>query len=133
MSLFFIDTNIFMYAIGKSHAFKEPCMSLLNRVESGEVAAVTNTEVLQEILYRYEAIHLPKVGYALFDQITDTFPVIWSVEKEDLLLARQWVEKNHVKTRDAIHAATMKRYQVSELYSFDSDFDRFSFVKRLVP
>jgi len=39
MNEYFIDTNIFMYAAGKPHEFKEPCVDILSRVQSGELKA----------------------------------------------------------------------------------------------
>jgi predicted nucleic acid-binding protein len=62
MNEYFIDTNIFMYAAGKPHKFKEPCVSLLSRVQSGELKAAIDTEVFQEILYRYHHINLTDNG-----------------------------------------------------------------------
>ncbi len=133
MSLSFIDTNIFMYAIGVSHSCKEPCERLVQRILEGEVEGIINTEVLQEILYRYSSIGKHKIGYQLFDTLIDTFPMIWPVEKEDVVIARQLQQKSDIKTRDAIHVATMKRNDVNILYSYDKDFDRIAGIKRLEP
>ena len=49
MDEYFIDTNIFMYAAGKPHEFKEPCIDILSRVQSGKLKAGIDTEVFQEI------------------------------------------------------------------------------------
>ncbi|MBW2740444.1 MAG: type II toxin-antitoxin system VapC family toxin [Deltaproteobacteria bacterium] len=51
MNEYFIDTNIFMYAAGKPHEFKQPCVDILSRIQSGELKAAIDTEVFQEILY----------------------------------------------------------------------------------
>ena len=47
----FIDTNIFMYAAAKPNEFKDPCLDILSRVQSGELNAAIDTEVFQGILY----------------------------------------------------------------------------------
>ena len=129
----FIDTNIFMYAVGQTHPYKDPSQMLINRILQNEVAAATNTEVLQEILYRYTAIDRVKVGFDLVDTILDTFPLIWPVTKEDVGLARRLQARFHIKTRDAIHAATMKNNTVTHLYSYDADFDRLPGINRVLP
>jgi len=49
----FIDTNIPMYAAGKEHSFKAPSISLLHAIADGELDAVTDCEVFQEILHRH--------------------------------------------------------------------------------
>lgn len=52
----FLDTNIFMYAAGKSHPYKNPCLHILKDVETKALSAIVNTEVFQELLYRYTHI-----------------------------------------------------------------------------
>lgn len=131
MGLVFIDTNIFMYAVGGKHPHKEPSEKIIQKIVAGELEGVINTEVLQEVLYRYAAIDKPKIGFQLFDTMIGTFPIIWSIEREDMIHARRIQERQGVKTRDAIHAATMKRNEVTMIYSFDTDFDRISELKRL--
>ncbi len=133
MSLAFIDSNIFMYAVGAPHPYKVPSENVIRKILSGQISGVTNVEVLQEILYRYGAIRKPKLGYEVFDQIILTFRLIWPIETEDLIMARKLQEKHDLKTRDALHIATMVRYHVKTLYSYDKDFDRFKTIKRLQP
>lgn len=51
--LTFVDVNIFMYAAGTPHPYKTPCIHILSDIERGILAAVVNTEIFQELLYRY--------------------------------------------------------------------------------
>ena len=53
----FIDSNISMYAAGREHPNKEPSIKILELVSSGKVIGVSSTEVLQEILYSYQAVN----------------------------------------------------------------------------
>jgi hypothetical protein len=53
---YFIDANIPMYAAGAEHPLKRPCIAILEAIAHDELAAVTNVEVVQEILYRYSAL-----------------------------------------------------------------------------
>ena len=55
-ALSFIDANVIMYAIGGVHPLKEPCVMLLQKIRNSTVRVVSNTEGLQEILYRYFSI-----------------------------------------------------------------------------
>ena len=59
---YFLDANIFMYAAGAEHPYKAPCVEILARLEVGELQAVINTEILQEMLYRYSRLKLPRKG-----------------------------------------------------------------------
>jgi len=45
-----------MYVAGAEHPNRQPALRFLERVRDCAVDAVTSTEVLQEILYRYSAI-----------------------------------------------------------------------------
>ena len=55
--MIFIDTSIFMYAAGKEHPHKEPSVNLLRLIAMGEIDAVINVEVLQEIFHRFCVSH----------------------------------------------------------------------------
>jgi predicted nucleic acid-binding protein len=52
----FIDANIPMDAVGRSHPLKSPAVAILETVDRGDLRAVTDAEVLQEILHRYTAL-----------------------------------------------------------------------------
>lgn len=51
-AVYFIDANVPMYAVGSSHLLKEPCVAVLESIAQGEVSAVTDVEVFQEIAHR---------------------------------------------------------------------------------
>jgi len=84
MDEYFIDTNIFMYAAGKPREFKEPCVDILSRIQSGELNAAIDTEVFQEILYRYHHINLPDKGADLARNMTDLGLNVLPVTKKDV-------------------------------------------------
>jgi predicted nucleic acid-binding protein len=41
----FLDTNIFLYAAGASHPWREACAKVLRRVADGSLDATINSEV----------------------------------------------------------------------------------------
>lgn len=51
-----VDTNVLMYAAGADSRHKEASARFLERVGSGEVDAVIDAEVLQEVLHRYRVL-----------------------------------------------------------------------------
>lgn len=55
-NLVFVDANIPMYAAGVEHPLKQPCVAMLEAIAKGSLGAVTNVEVVQEILHRYTAL-----------------------------------------------------------------------------
>ena len=52
----FLDANVFMYAAGAPHAYKEPCVHILADAETDKLNATVDTEIFQELLYRYSLI-----------------------------------------------------------------------------
>ena len=130
----FLDVNIIMYAAGATHPSKAPCSQLLERIAQGGLAAVCDTEVLQELLYRYWHVKVLEEGLKLVAMVTRIIPTILPVSKADVLLATKLlVQHRRVQPRDAIHAAVMLNHGLTHLYSYDRDFDLIPGLKRLEP
>lgn len=132
----FLDANIFMYAAGVPHPYKQPCIRILSDVETGALAAAINTEVLQELLYRYSHIKLADKGLQLCREILLYPLTILPVREADIRLAIDLYDTHRLiglKPRDTIHAATMKNSGISQLMSADTDFDHLDFVTRIDP
>ena len=49
----FIDSNVPIYAAGREHLCREPCIRVLAAVNDNPQAFVTDAEVFQEILHHY--------------------------------------------------------------------------------
>ena len=130
----FIDTNLIMYSIGGPHPLREPCKKLLEKIKSREILGVTNTEVLQEILYRYFSMGrgtLGEIAYqSMIEFCTDIFPVR-VVDTDKALEILKMV--NGITSRDAIHAATMMNNGIKEIISTDPHFDLIHEIKRIDP
>lgn len=130
----FLDANIIMYALGKEHPLRNPCRKYLERIKNGEITVVTDTEVLQEILYRYFSISMPLIAEEAFGAIKtfcrEVYPVtLQDVEKALLLLK----EISAINSRDAIHAACMLNNGIKEILSTDPHFDEIHGINRIDP
>lgn len=131
---YFLDANILMYAIGKAHPYKEPCIQILRLIETEALSVVSNVEVLQEILHRYRSLGkdaLSRQAYGHFKTLCDAMlPVLES----DLDLALGILEQAPgVQVRDAIHAATMLNHSLEKVVSTDRHFDRIDGIRRIDP
>jgi predicted nucleic acid-binding protein len=132
----FLDVNIFMYAVGGPHPYKVPCIRVLSDVEIGALAAAVNTEIFQELLYRYSHIKQADKGVQLCRDILKYPLTILPVTTADVRLAIDLFDSHRaagLKPRDAIHAATMQNNGIVRLISADKDFDCLSFVARMDP
>ena len=131
-SLIFIDVNVFIYAAGAPHPYKAPCVKILSDIEIGALTGAINTEILQELLYRYTHIKLADKGIQLCRYILKYPLTILPVVENDIRLAIDLFQAHHttsIKPRDAIHAATMRNNGITRLISADADFDRLSVIR----
>jgi hypothetical protein len=130
----FIDANLIMYSIGSSHPLREPCQKFLEKIKSQEILGVTNTEVLQEILYRYFSIGRKTLGEIAYQSMIQFCADIFPVRVEDMDKALELLKRvNGITSRDAVHAATMIRNGVKEIISTDPHFDLIDQIKRIDP
>jgi uncharacterized protein len=133
-SILFIDANLIMYSMGGPHPLREPCKKFLEKIKSGDILGVTNTEVLQEILYRYFSIERRTLGEIAYQSMVEFCADIFPVRAVDTDKALEISKRvNGITTRDAIHAATMIHNGVKEIMSADPHFDLIHEIKRIDP
>ncbi|MDP3722932.1 MAG: type II toxin-antitoxin system VapC family toxin [Candidatus Omnitrophota bacterium] len=130
----FIDVNVIMYAAGGSHPHQAPSQRLLEGVLQGRVEAISDTEILQELLYRFWRLNKVELGAQLVRQVVEILPNLLPVESRDGVLAAALLNQHPViEPRDAIHAAVMLNHGLTRLYSYDHHFDHIPGLTRLVP
>lgn len=129
-----VDAHVLMYAAGAPHRFKEPSVRFLESVARGEVDAVVDAEILQEILHRYRALDRWEDGRSVFDLARSLFPVVLPVTAEVMDRARLLLDAwPHLMARDALHAAGVLHHELDGVCSYDRDFDPVTGVRRLEP
>ncbi len=131
---YYIDTNIMMYAAGKKSIYKEACLKVLDNISSYENEYYVNTEVFQEILYRYDNIEMRNFGIELTESMLELFNNILSIEEKDIYLSLSMMKKyEQLLSRDAIIVANMLNNDIREIISVDKDFDKVSEITRINP
>jgi len=132
--LVMLDSNIPMYAAGQDHPYRIPCRRVLERIVAGELEAVTNVEVHQEILHRYIAIGLAGKGREVSQDFQYLVPRVLPVTLEEIGLARELSAKYpELPARDLIHLSVMLNHGIESVISADRHFDRVSEIHRLDP
>ncbi len=116
----FVDTNVFMYAVGRTHPLREAARStFLDAIETG-TPLVTSTEVLQELLHAYLPVGRLEALDAALELARSRMAEIWPVEPEDVELARSLVERHRgLGARDLLHRASCLRRGVTRIHTFD--------------
>jgi len=130
----FIDANIIMYAIGSPHALRESCIATLKKIKNGAIQVVANTEVLQEILYRFYSIKRFTQAETAYFATIEICAEILPVTRNDMDMALDLLKKYPtITSRDAVHAATMINHEIKDIISVDPHFDLISDVRRIPP
>jgi len=137
----FIDTSVFMYARGKDHPLKAPCSNIILTIaKEGTLGnygtPAINTEVLQEILYRYVMIGKGDTGLSICRDIEALEVDVLPVTRDDMNRAFELFERYKAKglpPRDLIHAAVMSNNGISHIISADKHFDSIKEIKRVRP
>ena len=129
-----LDSNIFMYAGGASHPNKKPCLQLLERIASGDIDAVIDAEVLQEILHRYRSIDRWEDGCTVFELARQIVLIVVPITDEIMDLTLNIMKRYpELMARDALHAAAFQISGSDVFCSYDNDFDRISGLVRMKP
>lgn len=129
----FIDTNIPMYAAGQEHPLKARCLEIMKSVANGDLEAYTDTEVFQEILYRYFSIKRGELGLQVFDTFSKIMHgAVLPVRFEDMLLARKLINKASyakLSPRDVIHLAVMQNNGIDHIITADRAFEEVEGIR----
>lgn len=118
--MIFVDTNVFMYAVGREHPLKEDARAFfLEHLESGEVL-VSSAEVLQELLHAYLAVdRLTTLDDALL-LARARLGAVWPIVVEDVELARSLADTHPaLGARDLVHLACCTRRGVTRVKTYD--------------
>jgi predicted nucleic acid-binding protein len=130
--MIFIDSNVPMYLVGRTHPHKADAERLLTAALTADERLVTSAEVLQEILHRYVAINRRDAIQPAFDALLNVVDEVVAIEEDDVLRARDLVIRTrHLSARDALHVAVMLREGIARVMSFDTDFDRVPGIQRI--
>ncbi|MDW7651382.1 MAG: type II toxin-antitoxin system VapC family toxin [Bacillota bacterium] len=133
----FLDTNIPMYAAGKEHPLKSSCLEILESVAEGKLTACTDSEVFQEILYRFFHIKQPALGYRVFDLFAMVMHgSVYPVSYGDVSLARQFSESGNypgLSPRDLIHLAVMLNNNIRHIITADRSFEHIQGIRVIRP
>ena len=118
--MIFVDTNIFVYAVGREHPSREPAQAFFVDASRSRVPLCTSAEVLQELLQAY----LPVRRFRELDEAlalaSGAMAEIWALERADVDLARE-LERLHpaLAARDLCHLASCRRRGVRRIETVD--------------
>jgi uncharacterized protein len=133
----FIDANIIIrYLTNDDPVKKQACFALLKQADEDKITLTTSEVAITEVVYVLASkrhYHLPP------EEIRKRLHPILSIRglklahRQTYLRALELYVVYHFDFEDCLSLAHIERQQLSELYSYDQDFDRGGTVRRLEP
>ena len=118
--MIFIDSNVFMYVVGRPHPLKEEAREFLRRAHIENLSLCTSAEVLQELIHAYIPADRPHTLDSALSLIDGYEMEVWPLEREDVIVARQLhLQYPQLSARDLCHLASCRRRNVREIMTFD--------------
>jgi len=151
--LIFVDANIFVDHASANPGYGKPCKEFLEKIETGNLAAITTTAVLDEVGYilsllegarvletqelkivRKKLKEDHKLAVACYDKVGEYMRYIFyleeggldiqKVEPKDIFIATMVGGEYNLLFTDSLHLSVMKRLQIKNIATRDSDFER---------
>lgn len=124
--MIYVDTNVIMYAVGRSHELQPLVRARLRAQPPGTL--LSSAEVLQELLHAYLPVRRESTLDAAMRLALERTQVR-PVDVEDVVLARAMASTEPgLVARDLLHLAIALRADAAELWTYDrplaAAFDR---------
>ena len=128
-----LDANVFLYALGAEHPYREPCRGLLVRLARGEIDGEISVEILQEVVHVLRRRSRPAATDRARTIISSGI-TLHGFDPADLTVALTLLDQHPgLAARDAVHAATALNRDLKLIVSTDRAFDRIPGLERIDP
>ncbi len=131
----FIDTNIFLRYLTKDDSLKyDKCKRIFKKTTEGKLDIATSGMVIAELVWTLLSHY--KVSKA---DVIEKISIIVGTEnlfipdKNIIVDALVLYGRKNIDYIDAYNAVFMKKNDLDEVYSYDTDFDKIEDVKREEP
>lgn len=135
MSVRFLDANIIIRYVTQDDAvLAQKARAILQRIKDGTVQATTCEAILSEcvfVLSSKRLYHLPRPQVAELLKVIIAFKGLKMAYKRVYQKALDLYAMTTLDFADALAVAHMERQKITEIYSFDTDFDKIAGLKRL--
>ncbi|HID62013.1 MAG TPA: PIN domain-containing protein [Anaerolineae bacterium] len=133
----FIDANVFIRHLSRDAPEKaQACFELFHKAQRGEITLTTSEAVIAEVVYvlsSKQLYNLPRgeIRKLLYPLLS--LPGLKLTHRKIYLRALDLYAAYPLDFGDALIVAQMERQKVSELHSYDRDFDQIAGISRLEP
>jgi predicted nucleic acid-binding protein len=118
--MIFVDSNVFIYAVGRSHPLKAEAQDFFLDSSKKGKRLVTSAEVLQELLHAYLPVERMKTLDAAMELATHGVDQVIPIDSAAVLHARNLVDNFPALTaRDLLHLSVCQLNKIKNLKTFD--------------
>ena len=127
----YLDANFFIFSIFSLDEKGKNARAILNKIKNGK-KAVTSALTLDEVMWTIKKNNQTDKMRTVIEGIY-AFKNIEIKEVSPLipLRALDFMENSNLKPRDAFHASVMEEFNIKEIVTDDSDFDKIPGIKRI--
>jgi predicted nucleic acid-binding protein len=133
MALLFLDTNVLLRHLRQDDPDHSPrATAFLKRIEQGEVKVRTSDTVIFETVFTLERSYHQEKS-AIRDAVLPLVElpgVVLSNKRRYRKVFSLYIEKN-ISFADAYHAVLMELLHLTEIVTFDTDFDKIAGITRV--
>jgi predicted nucleic acid-binding protein len=135
MKRVFIDTNVFLRFLTKDDNSRyERCKEVFRKAVEGEIVLATSAIVIAELIWTLIFYYkVPKADVIEKVSIIVGTEGLHLPEKDMIMDALILYGRKNTDYIDAYNAVSMRRQGLSEIYSYDEDFDAIEGVQRKEP
>lgn len=130
---YYIDTNIWVYAIIAHPKYGEKCKQILKKIEAKKLKAAISTQVLGEVagvLYnKYKVKDTTSQLNAILSYPID----IYIVHPDTIRVAAEYARDYGITPCDGIHIALAAENNITDIISADKELDKVELIRRIDP
>ena len=118
--MIFVDSNVFIYAVGRSHPLKVEAQGFFLDASNQGKRLATSAEVLQELLHVYLPVERMETLDAAIELATQGVDQVIPIDASAVLHARNLVDNfPGLTARDLLHLSVCQLNKIKELKTFD--------------
>lgn len=134
MRRFLYDTSIFIYALGREHAYREPCREILRRAGADELMGEASADLVQELAHQRFRRTGNRADAADAAKTIAGLCRLHPLEPDDVMRGIDLFEANpRLDARDAVFAALALNRGIDAVLATDRAFDEVEGIERIDP
>jgi uncharacterized protein len=129
----YLDTNVFVYAVGGESPHREPCREILQSVAQRRLAGETSAYALQELVRQRQRrgdANATERGREAGSICSELHPLDWEITATAMDLVDR---HSQLGIADALHVSTALNKGLALVVSADDDLDAVAGIERVDP